>query len=841
MSIHFKITNDVFPSADELRPIPAFRGENPKNGDCVEVNALHIMRNGRPCLPVMGEFHYSRYPREEWELEILKIKAGGIRILATYIFWNHHEEKRGVFNWSGQRDLRAFIGLCKKHGLEVALRIGPFAHGEARNGGLPDWLYAQPFEARSNDPRYLALVERLFGEIGRQASGFMFGDGGPVVAIQLENEFMDSAAPWETTHVEAVEFTPRGSGGVEHLRKLSELARQAGLVAPILTATGWGLSPVSEEEFIPVFGGYAFHPWIDASIPQQPSDNYVFRDLLSADVGARGWGTKFDASRVPYACCELGSGVQVFYKNRPVVPPESVDSMLVVALGSGANLPGFYVYHGGTNPEGMAGGGAGGVAGGFLNEHRCPRFSYDFQAPVGEFGQVRESYHRLRRLFLFLNTWGGELAPMRAVSPEGGPVTSPSDVSRVRCAVRACRDERVGGDGWRGFVFLNNYQDHCSMPDHECVQISLALDDGGRQRETARDALNLALRLKRDVCMILPFGMAVGEARLAYATVQPLTKLTWRGVGYYFFYAPKGVAARLAFERRSVRSVDFDNDESRMHEEGDHLLVDLEAGLDSVLRITAASGHEAVMVVLDDVTALRFWQGRFDGMERVVVSSCNVVFANDRLELLPETGGGSDNSDTDQKMVSLHVFPPLHEQSEIVSENEGRGSCGIFERHVVETGLREPRFEVESLSAQRALVRVRAGEFEVFDEIVLGIDYIGDVGSAYLNGRLVHDNFGNGQTWELGLRRFFAQSQNRNGSADVELLLTVVPARDGKVSFSADQMASIKADDTRGNDVRIRAVRATGRRRMCFYPDQEFSNPHADQESGAMPELAMAH
>ncbi|RRK01431.1 hypothetical protein Ga0100231_001085 [Opitutaceae bacterium TAV4] len=196
MSIRFKITNDVFPSADELRPIPAFRGENPRNGDCVEVNASHIMRNGRPCLPVMGEFHYSRYPREEWELEILKIKAGGIRILATYIFWNHHEEKRGVFNWSGQRDLRAFIGLCKKHGLEVALRIGPFAHGEARNGGLPDWLYAQPFEARSNDPRYLALVERLFGEIGRQTSGFMFGDGGPVVAIQLENEFMDSAAPW---------------------------------------------------------------------------------------------------------------------------------------------------------------------------------------------------------------------------------------------------------------------------------------------------------------------------------------------------------------------------------------------------------------------------------------------------------------------------------------------------------------------------------------------------------------------------------------------------------------------------------------------------------------------
>ncbi|AHF93308.1 beta-galactosidase [Opitutaceae bacterium TAV5] len=800
-SIRFTITNDFLARAGNARPLSAFRGKNPATGECLEVNASHITRDGLPWLPAMGEFHYSRCPREEWEPAILKIRAGGIRILATYIFWNHHEEEQGVFDWSGRRDLRAFLGLCKKHDLEVALRIGPFAHGEARNGGLPDWLYAQPFEARSDDPRYLALVGRLFGEIGRQAAGFMFGEGGPVVAIQLENEFMDSAAPWETTHVEGVEFTPRGSGGIGHLRMLKELARHAGLVAPVYTATGWGESPVSEEEFLPVFGGYAFHPWIDAGIPQEPSDNYVFRDLLAADEKARGWGVKFDATRVPYACCELGSGVQVFYKNRPVVPPESVDSMLVVALGSGANLPGFYVYHGGTNPESRRGG--------FLNEHRCPRFSYDFQAPIGEFGQLRESYHRLRRLFLFLDAWGAELAPMRVVHPDGGPVVSPSDVSRVRCAVRADAGAPGNEGKARGFVFINNYQDHCPLPDRERVEICLAGADAA--------AWMFSVRLKPAVCMILPFGMQVGDARLDYATVQPLTKLTWQEKDYFFFHAPEGVAARLAFDRRSVRSVNSGNDGSRVCEEGGHLLIDLEPGIESMVCVTASSGREAVMVVLDDKAALQFWRGRFEGEERVVVSSCDVVFANDHMEILAETGG------RDVESVTLHVFPPLDES--------GGARSGVFQRHSVDVETRSPRVEVEQIAASRVSVRVRAEEFAGFDEVLLRIGYTGDVGSAFIGGRLVHDNFGNGQIWELGLRRFFRE----NGGRDIEVLLVAVPRSDGGSGFTADQMASIKVLNTDGSGAGIHSVRVTGRRRVRFAPVR--ARPEA--EAAPEPELAM--
>ncbi len=156
------------------QPIPNRRlgGKSPA-GHEIEVNSQYLTLDGKPWLPVMGEFHFSRYPEQYWEEELLKMKAGGVQIVATYLFWIHHEEIEGQFDWSGQRDLRRFIQLCQKHGLYVFLRIGPWSHGEARNGGLPDWVVQQG-PTRRNDPAYLAAVSRWYGEIGRQLKGLMW-------------------------------------------------------------------------------------------------------------------------------------------------------------------------------------------------------------------------------------------------------------------------------------------------------------------------------------------------------------------------------------------------------------------------------------------------------------------------------------------------------------------------------------------------------------------------------------------------------------------------------------------------------------------------------------------
>ncbi len=145
----------------------AMGGTSP-NGGTIAVNNYYMSINGKPVIPVMGEFHFSRYPRAQWEEEIVKMKAGGVNVLPTYVFWALHEPREGEFHWEGDLDLRYFLTLCQKHDMPVIIRIGPFCHGEMRSGAIPEWIFAKPLEIRSNDPEYLKYVKKLYAEIARQ-------------------------------------------------------------------------------------------------------------------------------------------------------------------------------------------------------------------------------------------------------------------------------------------------------------------------------------------------------------------------------------------------------------------------------------------------------------------------------------------------------------------------------------------------------------------------------------------------------------------------------------------------------------------------------------------------
>lgn len=144
-------------------------GSSPR-GETISFTNYYIEKNKKPFFGICGEFHYSRCHYLYWEQEIRKIKACGVNIISTYVFWNHHEEEEGVFTWDGDKNLRYFVDLCAKNGMYVILRIGPFCHGEVRNGGIPDWLYGRPFAIRSNSQEYLFYAKRLYKEIGRQVN-----------------------------------------------------------------------------------------------------------------------------------------------------------------------------------------------------------------------------------------------------------------------------------------------------------------------------------------------------------------------------------------------------------------------------------------------------------------------------------------------------------------------------------------------------------------------------------------------------------------------------------------------------------------------------------------------
>lgn len=180
----------------------------------ITVNSMYYMKNGVPKLFVAGEFHFERYPREFWEDEILKMKAGGIDVISCYIFWLFHEEKRGEFNFSGDFDDGYFLSLCKKHGMGVIMRIGPYCHGELRHGGLPDFVFRLPYN-RSDHPHYLKLVKRYWTELYLNTAQYY--DGKTVIGIQLENEYVR---------------------GFDHLLTLRRLAQEVGFKVPVFTVTG---------------------------------------------------------------------------------------------------------------------------------------------------------------------------------------------------------------------------------------------------------------------------------------------------------------------------------------------------------------------------------------------------------------------------------------------------------------------------------------------------------------------------------------------------------------------------------------------------------------------------
>jgi beta-galactosidase GanA len=109
--------------------LPRLGGSNPQ-GEAIGFTSAFLTYRGRPWPAVAGEIHYARYPRPRWQEALSRMKACGVDIASTYVFWIHHEETQGVFDWSGDRDLRRFIECCAETGLFAIVRVGPFCHGE---------------------------------------------------------------------------------------------------------------------------------------------------------------------------------------------------------------------------------------------------------------------------------------------------------------------------------------------------------------------------------------------------------------------------------------------------------------------------------------------------------------------------------------------------------------------------------------------------------------------------------------------------------------------------------------------------------------------------------------
>ena len=152
--------------------------------------------DGEPAVIISGSIHYPRVPRAYWRDRIQKAKAMGFNCIGTYVFWNAHEKKPGQFDFSGNLDVAEFVRICQEEGMWVIVRPGPYVCSEWDFGGMPAWLLKEPdMQVRTNDPRFLAATRRYFNALGEQLVDLQVNHGGPILQIQVENEYGQFGRP----------------------------------------------------------------------------------------------------------------------------------------------------------------------------------------------------------------------------------------------------------------------------------------------------------------------------------------------------------------------------------------------------------------------------------------------------------------------------------------------------------------------------------------------------------------------------------------------------------------------------------------------------------------------
>ncbi|MGA3248057.1 MAG: beta-galactosidase [Paraburkholderia sp.] len=314
----------------------------------------HFLLDGEPFQIRSGEMHPARIPREYWQHRIRMAKAMGMNCIGLYIMWNYHETRRGVFDFhSGNRDIEAFIRLCQSEGMWVLLRPGPYVCAEWDLGGLPSYLLSDPdIQLRTDsatDSRYMAAVSRYIEELVPRIKPLLIQHGGPILMIQIENEFGSYAS------------------NPAYLEELRQLWLKGGVTGPFYTEDGL---PQLERNRTTVSGGAIALSNGDAAQIATVRRKFPAVPALAGEVypgwlthwGEAGFaGTNYDLSRILTAFME---------------------SKLSFNL---------YVIHGGTSFGFYAGANVDGSG-----NYQPDITSYDYSAPISEQGMATPKYMKYR-------------------------------------------------------------------------------------------------------------------------------------------------------------------------------------------------------------------------------------------------------------------------------------------------------------------------------------------------------------------------------------------------------------------------------------------------------------
>lgn len=310
-----------------------------------------FLLNGKPFVVKAAELHYPRIPRPYWEHRIKMCRALGMNTICLYVFWNIHEQREGEFNFTGQNDIAAFCRLAQKNGMYVIVRPGPYVCAEWEMGGLPWWLLKKKdIRLREQDPYFMDRVSKFMAKVGEQLAPLTIQNGGPIIMVQVENEY--------------------GSYGEDkaYVSAIRDIVRQSGFDKVTLFQCDWA-----------------------SNFTRNGLDDLLWTMNFGtgSDIDSQFSRLRELRSESPLMCSEFWSGWFDKWGARHETRPASamvagIDEMLSKGISFS-----LYMTHGGTSFGHWAGANSPGFAPDVT--------SYDYDAPINEYGQATPKYYELRR------------------------------------------------------------------------------------------------------------------------------------------------------------------------------------------------------------------------------------------------------------------------------------------------------------------------------------------------------------------------------------------------------------------------------------------------------------
>ncbi|GAA2900612.1 beta-galactosidase [Streptomyces mexicanus] len=344
-----------------------------------------FLRAGRPHRVLAGSLHYSRVHPDQWADRLRRLAALGLNTVDTYVPWNFHERVPGEARFDGWRDLARFARLVQEQGLDLVVRPGPYICAEWDNGGLPAWLTGIPgMRLRTCHGPFLEAVGRWFDELIRRIAALQAGRGGPVVAVQIENEY--------------------GSHGDDHayVRWVRDALVERGITELLYTADG--PTPLMQD------GGTVPGHLAAATLGSRPADAAAL--LRSRRPGE------------PFFCAEFWNGWFDHWGEKHHVRSAAGAAQAVGEILDAGGSVSLYMAHGGTNFGLWAGANHDGEA------LRPTVTSYDSDAPIAEHGALTPKFHALRQK---LAAYGGPGTEIPAPPPDP-PLLAPRTLEVTRHA-----------------------------------------------------------------------------------------------------------------------------------------------------------------------------------------------------------------------------------------------------------------------------------------------------------------------------------------------------------------------------------------------------------------------